>query len=290
MAGSASEYIQHHLQNLTYGKLPAGYERADGSVMSEAGWTMAHNAREASDMGFWAVHVDSLGWAVGLGALFLILFRMAAKRATSGQPGGLQNFVEILIEFVDTSVKETFHGRNKVIAPLSLTIFCWVFLMNLMDLVPVDFLPQLFHMMGLEYMKVVPTTDVNVTLGMSLSVFFLIIYYSIKVKGVGGFVGELTLHPFSSDNLFLKILLVPINFLLEGVSLLAKPISLALRLFGNLYAGELIFILIALLPFWAQWALSVPWAIFHILIITLQAFIFMMLTIVYLSMAHEDSH
>ncbi|MBE95914.1 F0F1 ATP synthase subunit A [Marinobacter sp.] len=290
MAGSASEYIQHHLQNLTYGKLPAGYERADGSVMSEAGWTMAHNAREASDMGFWAVHVDSLGWAVALGALFLILFRVAAKRATSGQPSGLQNFVEILIEFVDTSVKETFHGRNKVIAPLSLTIFCWVFLMNLMDLVPVDFLPQLFHMMGLEYMKVVPTTDVNVTLGMSLSVFFLIIYYSIKVKGVGGFVGELTLHPFSSDNFFLKVLLVPVNLLLEGVSLLAKPISLALRLFGNLYAGELIFILIALLPFWAQWALSVPWAIFHILIITLQAFIFMMLTIVYLSMAHEDSH
>ena len=282
--------LQHHLQNLTYGKLPAGYERADGSVMSEAGWTMAHSSREASDMGFWAVHVDSLGWAVGLGALFLILFRMAAKRATSGQPSGLQNFVEILIEFVDTSVKETFHGRNKVIAPLSLTIFCWVFLMNLMDLVPVDFLPQLFHMMGLEYMKVVPTTDVNVTLGMSLSVFFLIIYYSIKVKGVGGFVGELTLHPFSSDNFFLKVLLVPVNLLLEGVSLLAKPISLALRLFGNLYAGELIFILIALLPFWAQWALSVPWAIFHILIITLQAFIFMMLTIVYLSMAHEDSH
>ncbi|HEY9118497.1 MAG TPA: F0F1 ATP synthase subunit A [Marinobacter sp.] len=290
MAGSASEYIQHHLQNLTYGKLPAGYERADGSVTTEAGWTMAHNAQEASDMGFWAVHVDSLGWAVALGVLFLILFRIAAKRATSGQPGGLQNFVEIMVEFVDNSVKETFHGRNKVIAPLSLTIFCWVFLMNLMDLVPVDFLPQLFHMMGVEYMKVVPTTDVNVTLGMSLSVFFLIIYYSIKVKGVGGFVGELTLHPFSSDNLFLKILLVPVNFLLEGVSLLAKPISLALRLFGNLYAGELIFILIALLPFWAQWALSVPWAIFHILIITLQAFIFMMLTIVYLSMAHEDSH
>ncbi|MEO9751030.1 MULTISPECIES: F0F1 ATP synthase subunit A [Marinobacter] len=290
MAGSASEYIQHHLQNLTYGNLPAGYERADGSVTSEAGWTMAQTAQEASDMGFWAVHVDSLGWAVGLGALFLILFRIAAKRATSDQPGGLQNFVEIMVEFVDTSVKETFHGRNKVIAPLALTIFCWVFLMNLMDLVPVDFLPQLFHLMGLEYMKVVPTTDVNVTLGMSLSVFFLIFYYSIKVKGIGGFVGELTLHPFSSDNLFLKVLLIPVNLLLEGVSLLAKPISLALRLFGNLYAGELIFILIALLPFWAQWALSVPWAIFHILIITLQAFIFMMLTIVYLSMAHEDSH
>ena len=195
-----------------------------------------------------------------------------------------------MVEFVDNSVKETFHGKNKVIAPLALTIFCWVFLMNLMDLVPVDFLPELFKLMGLEYMKVVPTTDVNVTLGMSLSVFALIIYYSVKVKGVGGFLGELTLHPFSSDNLFLKILLVPVNFLLEGVSLLAKPVSLALRLFGNLYAGELIFILIALLPLWAQWTLSVPWAIFHILIITLQAFIFMMLTIVYLSMAHEDSH
>lgn len=290
MAGSASEYIQHHLQNLTYGKLPAGYERADGSVVEEATWTLAHNGQEASDMGFWALHLDSLGWAIGLGAVFLLIFRMVAKRATSGQPGGLQNFVEVMIEFVDNSVKETFHGKNKVIAPLSLTIFCWVFLMNLMDLVPVDFLPQLFHLMGLEYMKVVPTTDVNVTLGMSLSVFALIIYYSLKIKGVGGFVGELTLHPFSSDNLFLKILLVPVNFLLEGVSLIAKPISLALRLFGNLYAGELIFILIALLPLWAQWTLSVPWAIFHILVITLQAFIFMMLTIVYLSMAHEDNH
>jgi len=290
MAGSASEYIQHHLQNHTSDKLPAGYERVDGTVLQDATWTLAHTGREASDMGFWALHIDSLGWAVALGALFLFIFRLAAKRATSDQPGGLQNFVEVMVEFVDQSVKETFHGKNKVIAPLSLTIFCWVFLMNLMDLVPVDFLPQLFHLMGLEYMKVVPTTDVNVTLGMSLSVFALIIYYSLKVKGVGGFVGELTLHPFSSDNLFLKILLVPINFLLEGVSLIAKPISLALRLFGNLYAGELIFILIALLPFWAQWALSVPWAIFHILVITLQAFIFMMLTIVYLSMAHEDSH
>ncbi|MEQ5816239.1 F0F1 ATP synthase subunit A [Marinobacter sp. NFXS11] len=290
MAGSASEYIQHHLQNLTYGKLPAGYERADGTILQETQWTMAHNATEASDMGFMALHVDSLGWSVALGVIFLFLFRLAAKRATSGQPGGLQNFVEVMVEFVDQSVKETFHGKNKVIAPLALTIFCWIFLMNLMDLVPVDFLPQLFHLMGLEYMKVVPTTDVNVTLGMSLSVFALIIFYSLKVKGIGGFMGELTLHPFSSDNLFLKILLVPVNFLLEGVSLIAKPISLALRLFGNLYAGELIFILIALLPFWAQWALSVPWAIFHILVITLQAFIFMMLTIVYLSMAHEDSH
>ena len=291
MAGAtASDYIKHHLQNLTYGKLPAGYERTDGTVLTQDTWTMAHGAQEASDMGFMAIHVDTMGWSMFLGALFLFLFRMAAKKATSGVPGGLQNFVELMVEFVDQSVKETFHGRNKVIAPLALTIFCWVFLMNFMDLIPVDFLPQLFHMAGVEYMKVVPTTDVNATLGMSLSVFALIIFYSVKVKGVGGFLGELTLHPFSSSNIFLKILLIPVNLLLEGVSLLAKPVSLALRLFGNLYAGELIFILIALLPFWAQWALSVPWAIFHILIITLQAFIFMMLTIVYLSMAHEDSH
>jgi len=291
MAGTtASEYIKHHLQNLTYGQLPEGYERSDGTVLSETSWTIAQTSAEASDMGFWAIHVDSMAWAVGLGVLFLFLFRRAAKRATSGVPGGLQNFVEVMVEFVDGSVKETFHGKNSVIAPLSLTIFCWVFMMNLMDLIPVDFIPHLFTLAGFPYMKIVPTTDINVSLGMALSVFALILYYSIKIKGVGGFVGELTLHPFSSDNFFLKLVLIPVNLLLEGVSLLAKPVSLALRLFGNLYAGELIFILIALLPFWAQWALSVPWAIFHILIITLQAFIFMMLTIVYLSMAHEDSH
>jgi len=291
MAGkTASEYIQHHLQNLTYGQLPVDYERFDGTVLSETSWTIAQTSKEAADMGFWAIHVDTMAWAIGLGVLFLFVFRLAAKRATSGVPGGLQNFVEVMVEFVDTSVKETFHGKNTVIAPLALTIFCWVFLMNLMDLIPVDFIPHLFTLAGFPFMKIVPTTDINVSLGMALSVFVLILYYSIKIKGVSGFVGELTLHPFSSDNFFLKLVLIPINLLLEGVSLLAKPVSLALRLFGNLYAGELIFILIALLPFWAQWALSVPWAIFHILIITLQAFIFMMLTIVYLSMAHEDSH
>ncbi|AZZ95358.1 MULTISPECIES: F0F1 ATP synthase subunit A [unclassified Hahella] len=275
MAGenpTASEYIQHHLQNLTFGNHP------------EHGWSFAHTAQEAKEMGFWAVHVDSLGWSIALGALFVWLFRKAAVKATSGVPSGLQNFVEIMVDFVDKSVKETFHGKNAVIAPLALTIFCWIFLMNLMDLVPVDFLPRLFQVVtGNEhaYFKVVPTTDVNVTLGMSLSVFFLIIYYSIKVKGVGGFLGELTLQPFGKW-------MLPFNLLLEGVGLIAKPISLALRLFGNLYAGELLFILIALMPLWVQWVLSVPWAIFHILVIVLQAFIFMMLTIVYLSMAHED--
>ncbi len=272
---TASEYIQHHLQNLTFG------QKADGS------WGIAHGAKEAADMGFWAIHLDSMFWSILLGSLFCALFYFGAQRATSGVPGALQNFCEMMVEFVDQSVRDTFHGENKLIGPLALTIAVWVFLMNLMDLVPVDWLPWAAANMGIEYMKVVPTTDVNVTLGMSLSVFALIIYYSLKVKGGKGFLAELTLQPFSSDNKFIKYAFVPVNLLLEGVGLIAKPISLALRLFGNLYAGELIFILIALLPFYMQWMLSVPWAIFHILVIVLQAFIFMMLTIVYLTMAHE---
>lgn len=266
---TASSYIKHHLTNLTYGHHP------------ETGWGFAHSAQEAQEMGFWSIHVDTMCWSIGLGLLFIWLFRKAAVKATSDVPGGLQNFVEVLVEFVDNSVKESFHGRNPLIAPLALTIFVWIFLMNLMDLVPVDWVPFLFSVLGVEYMKIVPTTNLNATFGLSISVFLLIVFYSIKVKGLGGFVGELSLQPFGKK-------LIPFNLLLEGVGLIAKPISLALRLFGNLYAGELIFILIALLPFWAQWTLSVPWALFHILVITLQAFIFMMLTIVYLSMAHED--
>jgi F-type H+-transporting ATPase subunit a len=285
---TASGYIQHHLQNLTFGQLPNG------------DWGFAHTAQEAKEMGFWAFHVDTLGWSVLLGVVFILLFRMAAKRATSGQPGGLQNFVEVLIEFVDGSVKDTFHGRNALIAPLALTIFVWIFLMNLMDLVPVDFLPMAAAAItGNDHLffRVVPTTDPNATLGMALSVFALIVFYSIKVKGIGGFLGELTLHPFGSKNIVVQILLIPVNFLLEFVTLIAKPISLALRLFGNMYAGELIFILIAVMFGSGMFLLSTlgvalnwAWAVFHILIITLQAFIFMMLTIVYLSMAHEDNH
>jgi F-type H+-transporting ATPase subunit a len=275
---TASAYIKHHLQNLTYGQHP------DGT------WGLAHDAKEAADMGFWAIHVDTMAISIALGFLFLWLFRKAAKKISTDTPSGLQNFVELMVEFVDGSVKETFHGKSKVIAPLALTIFVWVFLMNFMDLIPVDFLPAVAQMIGTSvfgadpnhvYFKFVPTTDINATLGMSLSVFALIVFYSIKVKGISGFVGELTLQPFGKW-------MIPFNLLLEGVGLLAKPVSLALRLFGNLYAGELIFILIAILPWGLQWALSVPWAIFHILIIVLQAFIFMMLTIVYLSMAHED--
>ena len=279
MAGdtlTSAEYIQHHLQNLTYGRLP------DGT------WGFAHTAAEAKAMGFWAIHVDTMAFSIGLGALFLFLFHKAAKRATAGIPGGLQNFVEWVVEFIDTSVRGSFSGgKNDVVAPLALTVFVWIFLMNLMDLVPIDWLPWAAHLAGVSHLKVVPTTDPNATFGMSIAVFVLILYYSIKIKGIGGFVGELTLQPFGKWGL-------PANLFLEGVNLIAKPVSLALRLFGNMYAGEMIFILIALM-YGAGWAfglfggvLQLGWAIFHILIVTLQAFIFMTLTIVYLDMAHHE--
>ncbi|MBC7750746.1 MAG: F0F1 ATP synthase subunit A [Candidatus Saccharibacteria bacterium] len=282
---TSSEYITHHLTHLTYGKSPATGE-----------WTIAHDAAEAKAMGFNSINLDSMGWSLGLGLVFCVLFWLVARRATAGVPGGLQAAIEIIVEFVDTSVRDTYHGTSKLIAPLALTIFVWIFLMNFMDLFPVDFIPMTAQWIASTFfganphhvfMKVVPTTDPNITMGMSLSVFALIIFYSIKEKGLGGFVGELTLQPFSAKNKLIQLILIPINFFLEIVVFIARPVSLALRLFGNMYAGELIFILICLLPWWLQWSLSVPWAIFHILIISLQAFIFMMLTIVYLSMASE---
>lgn len=248
----SSAYIKHHLHALTTGE------------------------------GFWTFHLDTLFFSIFLGAVFLLVFRSVAKTATTGVPSGLQNFVEMIVEFVDTQVKDTFHGRNALIAPLALTVFCWIWLMNFMDLMPVDLLPDVGQVIGLEYLRVVPSTDLNATFAMSLSVFFLIIFYSLKVKGPVHFAKELLFHPFD------HWLLIPFNLLLNFVEYVAKPVSLALRLFGNMYAGELIFILIALLPIWVQPMLSFPWAVFHILIITLQAFIFMVLTIVYLSMAHED--
>ena len=281
---TSSEYIQHHLTNMTYGKSP------DGT------WKLAETAEKAKEMGFTAIHLDSMGWSIGLGIVFCLLFWMVAKAANAGMPSKFQAAIEMIIEFVDSSVRDTFHGKSRLIAPLALTIFVWIFLMNTMDLIPVDFIPytaQLIgaHVFGMDphhvYFKIVPTTDPNVTLGMALSVFALTIFYSIREKGLVGFGAEFALNPFNPSNPFLKALLIPVNILLELVTFIARPISLALRLFGNMYAGELIFILIALLPFWIQWALSVPWAIFHILVITLQAFIFMMLTIVYMSMASE---
>mgnify|MGYP006099754725 FL=1 len=286
---TSNEYMQHHLQNLVYGKLPVGYERADGHIVEHSEWTFAHSPQEAVDMGFWAYNVDTLGVSIVLGLIFSFVFYRVAKKASTAVPSGFTNFIEMCVEFVNSNVKEIFHAKSDVIAPLSLTIFCWVVLMNTMDLIPVDVIPLAAQLITGDphlYFKAVPTTDPNITFGMSIGVFILIIYYSIKIKGIGGFVGELTLHPFSSNNLFVKIMFMPFNFLLEGVSLIAKPISLALRLFGNLYAGELIFLLIAMLGYW-QLPLHFVWAVFHILIVLLQAFVFMMLTIVYLSMAHE---
>jgi len=299
--GSSIEYIQHHLQNWTYGKLPSGYERYDGTVLQESVWTSALSSQEAKDMGFNAVHVDTLGWSIFLGALFLFVFYFAAKRATAGVPRGLQSFVEVVVSFVDTTVKDMFHFKNSMIAPMGLTIFCWVFLMNLMDLIPVDWLPVAAAKIAGDpnfYFKVVPTTDPNATLGLAIGVFILLIFFSIKSKGLLGFIKELTFHPFAPPTKGFGILLAPlfiiINFTLEFVSLIAKPISLGLRLFGNLYAGEMIFILIALM-FGAGLflglfggVLQLAWAIFHILVITLQAFVFMVLTIVYMSMAHDN--
>jgi F-type H+-transporting ATPase subunit a len=281
---TSSEYIRHHLQNLTFGKLP------DGS------WGIAHSAEQAKEMGFWAINLDTMFFSFVLGGLFLFFFARAAQKASAGVPTGIQNFVEWIIEFIDTSVRGSFTARNDMVAPLALTIFAWILLMNLMDLLPIDYLPLIAHAAGIPFLKVVPTTDPNATFGMSIGVFVLVVYYSIKMKGLGGFVGELTLQPFGKFGL-------PANLFLEGVNLIAKPISLALRLFGNMYAGEMIFILIALmgaswasvsfgstLLFGSQVVLSLGWAIFHILIVTLQAFIFMTLTVVYLDMAHQEHH
>ncbi|MCF6252373.1 MAG: F0F1 ATP synthase subunit A [Methylococcaceae bacterium] len=249
--GGTTGYIVHHLTPLSVGE------------------------------GFWTLHLDTLFFSAVLGALFIWFFKSVAEKVTTGVPGPAQNFAEMMIEFVDQQVKDTFHGQSKLIAPLGLTIFCWVFLWNMMDLLPVDLLSLISSLMGIEYLRVVPSTDLNATFALSISIFILIIFYSIKIKGVFGFAKELTCTPFGPW-------MMPFNLLLKVVEEIAKPISLALRLFGNLYAGELIFILIALLPAYIQPLLSFPWAIFHILIIVLQAFIFMVLTIVYLSMAHED--
>lgn len=289
---TTQSYIDHHLTNLTCGQLKDG------------GWSC--NPHDVENMTFWAFHVDSLFWSIFLGGLFLFLFKTAMpKNATADTtPTGLQNFVEMSIEFVEDNVQSLFGSiKNTLIAPLALTVFVWILLMNLMDLIPVDFIPVLaghiaFYLVGGPdhawitgpesfYFKVVPTTDPNITLGMALAIFVLTIYYSISVKGPKAFIAELTLHPFGKW-------LIPVNFVLEMVNFIAKPISLGLRLFGNLYAGEMIFILIALMLFFSSIAIGVlgfglhlVWALFHILIVALQAFIFMALTIAYLAMAHE---
>lgn len=273
---SIQGYINHHLSDMTVGT------------------------------GFWAVNVGALSVAIILGFVFVLTFMFVGRKATTGVPGKFQCFIEMIVEFITTSVRETFHVKNKLIAPIAMTIFMWIFLMNLMKLVPVDFMPTIFGMVGLlfnpdaitydtssysflervmahpwSYLTIAPTTDINITMGLALGVFILIIGYSIAFKGVGGFVKELSFTPFN------HWALVPFNLILELVTLISKPVSLGLRLFGNLYAGEVIFILIALVGLW-QLPLHFAWAVFHILVILLQAFLFMMLTIVYLSMAAED--
>lgn len=255
---------------LTYGKLP------DGHV------GFAHTVEEANAMGFWSIHVDTMGISALLGLIFIGVFLLVSRKATSGVPGGLQNAVEFVVEMVQNSIKNTFHGKCDFLGPVALTVFCWILLMNLMDLVPVDMIPGAVQIAASNphlFFKAVPTTDVNITIGFSLSVFILILYYSIKNKGIGGFVGELTLQPFGKWA-------IPLNIVMELPAFLAKPVSLALRLFGNLFAGEVIFLVIGLMGYW-QLPLALPWAIFHILVIPLQAYLFMMLTIVYINQAHQ---
>lgn len=239
--------------------------------------------------GFWSFNLDSLFFSVICGVFFLWLFRKIAMKATRGVPGKLQCIAEMLVEWVNGIVKDNFHGSRDFLAPLALTIFVWVLLMNTIDLVPVDYIPEVAKMLGIHYSRAVPTADMNVTFGLSIGVFILILFYTFKSKGLKGTVQEYTMHPFN------KPIFIPINFLLEFVTLISKPISLALRLFGNMYAGELIFVLIALM-YSANAAVAVfgvplqlGWAIFHILIIALQAFVFMMLTVVYLSLAYNKS-
>ena len=269
---SSGEYITHHLQNLQVCK-----------VEDEWVWNECAGV-------FNAWNVDSMFFSVVLGLLFIWIFGSAARKASRGESSKFLTAIEMIIDVIDTSVKDTFHGKSKLIAPLALTIFVWVFFMNLMDLIPVDWLPELGLMMGVPYLKVVPTTDVNITFGMSIAVFGLIIFYTHLHKGPLGLIKDLTLHPiepsFKWPGVIGAVPIMAFNLILETVALVAKPLSLSLRLFGNMFAGELIFILIAILGIW-QLPLHFGWAVFHILIVTLQAYIFMMLTIVYLSLASE---
>ena len=264
--GGSVAYIQHHLTNLHVGE------------------------------GFWQLNIDTLFFSWLLGALIVFVAYRLGKRLEAGTPGGFQNFVEGVLEFVDTQVKDSFPSRdNKLIAPLALTILVWVWLMNFMDLIPVDLLPAIASGIGIEYLKVVPTTDLNTPLAMALTVFALTVYYNLKIKGPVGYLKMFLFHPFGK-------FMVPVNIVMTAIEELAKPISLGLRLFGNMFAGELVFLLIALLGgaatlgmgllilFPLQVVLDLAWLLFHILIITLQAFIFMVLTIVYLGMAHTEDH
>ncbi len=253
---------------------------ASGEALTTSGYIVHHLTNLTVGHGFWTFHLDSLIVSGLLGLFAFIGMAKLASKAAVVQPGKLQTFVEMLVSFIDQQVKDTYHGKSALITPMAVTIFVWVFLMNAMDLIPVDFIPFVLGFAGVHYFKVVPTTDPNLTFGMSLTVFAIMLVMGVKVKGVGGFLHEVFTVPFGAK-------LAPLNLLFRVIEDVAKPISLALRLFGNMYAGEMVFILIALLGLW-QLPLALPWALFHILIITLQAFVFMMLTIVYMSMASES--
>jgi F-type H+-transporting ATPase subunit a len=279
-SGGIGGYIEHHLRNNQL-------ELVEGSS-------------------FLTINVDSIIYTLITAVVFLGFFGYVAKNAKSGVPSKSQNFIELIIGFVNEQVNDLFHYKSKVVAPLALSIFVWVFLMNFMDLIPVDMLPAAGQAVGIDYMRVVPSTDLNVTFGMSFAVILLVMFYNFTKKGPVGYAKEYFGHPFPAPNTMGKIAVAPFNFLLNTVETIAKPVSLGLRLFGNLYAGELIFMLIAvftlgygleqLMSFGgivmiiAQFLLGLMWALFHILIITLQAFIFMMLSVVYLAQSHDTGH
>lgn len=273
---------------------------ADGPT-DMTGYIKHHLEHLSSGEGFYAIHLDSIFFKLSLALVFLVLFISVARRATSGVPGKLQCAVEMAVEYIDQLVKETFHGRSRLIAPLAITIFGLTFLMNFMDMLPVDALPTAAHHLGFAHLRVVPTADLSTTFGMSICVFLLIQYYGIKHKHLGGYFKEFLTAPFHANGPVGMVLLAPANLLLRLIEEAVRPVSLALRLFGNMYAGELIFILIACMTLdvttgsathyllgAGQLIAGIAWTGFHVLVITLQAFIFMMLTIVYLSMAAES--
>ncbi|AJC50165.1 ATP synthase F0F1 subunit A [Coxiella endosymbiont of Amblyomma americanum] len=255
---TSAEYIQHHMIH----------------------WNLNLRNFTFTNGGFWTLNLDTLIVSVVLGFFFLTFFYAIARSATDSVPGRWQNFVEMAVETVDNTVKDSFHGDRKLIAPLALTTFIWVFLMNFMDLIPVDLIPRVINFFNIRHFRAVPTADPVLTFAMSVTVFILIIFYNFKIKGAIGLIKEILTRPFGWY-------FAPINVIFRLIDEGVKPISLALRLFGNLFSGELIFILIALLPWWSQLTLGVIWTVFHLLVIIVQAFIFMMLTIVYISLATE---
>ena len=255
---TATEYIQHHLKHLTV------------PLTSEPG-------------GFWQVNIDSIFFSILMGLVFIIPFTLYARRASLSRPGRFQVALELLCEFIESQVKDTFAERISSVGALALTVFVYIFLLNFLDLIPVDLFPVMAQNMGIPYLRVVPTADLNITFGLALFVFISIYFYAIKFNGFFNWLKEMATEPFG-------IYLMPVNILKHLIADVARPISLSLRLFGNIYAGD-IFILIALTPAYMQWLLAGAWLGFHLFVITIQAFIFMILTIIYIGLVkHTGDH